>query len=117
MAAILVAAIAAVAATLAVAANRIAILVVDLPEQHATLVVERSAVPGLRWLDNTGSLCRRQRPGSPLHSIYLGPAFCERAVTFDGMAAGENVYLRLPFSAWLHALADDRSTTSPTLPP
>jgi hypothetical protein len=104
-------------AALSAAASRLAILVVDLPEQRATLVLKRSAVPGLRGLDTTGAVCERQGPGSPLHSIYLGTAFCEKAVTMEGMAAGENVYLRLPFSARLQALADDhRGRATPARP-
>jgi hypothetical protein len=93
-------------AAAAFAAPRVTILVLDVPEHRATLLVKRSTVPGLRFLDSAGSLCRRQGPGSPLHSVYLGPTFCHLTVVHSGIASGENVYLRLPFSSALHALAD-----------
>lgn len=97
---------AAVVAGLATtAASRVSILTVDLPDRRETLVVKRSAVPALRFLDSAEAVCRRQPPGSPLRSIYLGDAFCQQAVALAVDVGGDAVRLRLPFSPALHALA------------
>lgn len=87
------------------AASRVSILTVDLPERRETLVVQRSAIPALRFVDSAEAVCRRQPPGSPLRSIYLGEAFCRHAVALAVDAGGDAVHLRLPFSPAIHALA------------
>lgn len=97
--------VAASFAALAAAASHVSILVVDLPGHRGTLLVERSSVPGLRLLDSPEAVCRRQGPGSPLRSIYLGDDFCQRAVLLFADAGGRRAGARLPYSRTLHALA------------
>lgn len=104
IASVLVVLAAALAAGLA-AGSRVTLLVLDVPDRQATLLVKRSATLGMGWLESEVTLCRRQPPGSPLHSVMLTPEFCPLALAAGQETRGERVLLTLPFLAWLHGLA------------
>ncbi|OVZ65978.1 hypothetical protein CDO46_03660 [Pigmentiphaga sp. NML030171] len=89
----------------AIAGSRVTLLVLDVPDRQATLLVKRSATLGMGWLESETTLCRRQQPGSPLHSVMLSPDFCPLALAAGQETRGERVLLTLPFMAWLHGLA------------
>ncbi|NUZ04752.1 hypothetical protein [Piscinibacter koreensis] len=88
-----------------VAARRVTLLVLDVPEKRATLLVKRSPALGMRFVESEASLCDRQKPGSPLHSIALPASFCPLALATGPVTSERNVLLRLPFVAALHRLA------------
>lgn len=90
------AAAACVAAAATWAAGRVTILVLDAPDRQATLVLPRSRLYGMRSLESETSLCARQRPGSPLHSIHLPPEFCPMALA-TGVAAPGQEWMALPY--------------------
>lgn len=95
-----------IVAVLATAAIRqVTVLVLDVPEHRATLLVKRSAAYEMRLLESEASICERQRPGSPLHSVYLSASFCPLAMATSTAASGSNVLLRLPFVPALHGWA------------
>ena len=102
-AAIVAASVLAPAAILVIAAARqVTLLVLDVPERRATLIVKRSGSLGMRLTESETSLCQRQGPGSPLHSLSLPPSFCPLALASGPVASGSNVLLKLPFSRVLH---------------
>ncbi|MPS27067.1 MAG: hypothetical protein E2576_17350 [Alcaligenaceae bacterium] len=97
--------LAALLAAGSAAGSRVTVLVLDVPDRQATLLVRRSAALGMGWLESEATLCRRQAPGSPLHSVMLSPEFCPLALAAGRETRGERVLLTLPFQAWLHGLA------------
>ena len=106
-AAIVAASVLAAAAILVIAAARqVTLLVLDVPERRATLIVKRSGSLGMRLIESETSLCRRQGPGSPLHSLSLPPSFCPLALASGLVASGSNLLLSLPFSKALHDWAN-----------
>ena len=106
-AAIVAASVLAAAAILGIAAARqVTFLVLDVPERRATLIVKRSGSLGMRLIESETSLCRRQGPGSPLHSLSLPPSFCPLALATGSVTSGSNLLLSLPFSGVLHGWAD-----------
>lgn len=102
------AALAAAAILLIVAARHVTLLVLDVPERRATLVVKRSASLGMRLVESETSLCRRQGPGSALFSLSLPLSFCPLALAKGPVASERNVLLSLPFSRVLHDWAGSR---------
>jgi hypothetical protein len=105
-AAIVAAAMVATAAILGiVAARQVTLLVLDVPDHRATLLVKRSQALGMGLLESEASLCRRQSPGSPLFSLSLPVSFCPVALAKGPVASGRNVLLSLPFSRVLHGWA------------
>ena len=104
-AAIAAIALAAVAILLMVGARQVTLLVIDVPERRATLVVKRSGALNMRLLESESSLCSRQGPGSPLFSLGLPAAFCALALAKGPVASGGNLLLTLPFSRTLHRWA------------
>ena len=88
-----------------VAARRVTLLVLDVPERQATLLVKRSPALGMRLVETEASLCRRQGPGSPLHSLMLPASFCPLALATGPVTRDANVLLSLPFVRALHRLA------------
>ncbi|MEF7612300.1 hypothetical protein V4F39_00165 [Aquincola sp. MAHUQ-54] len=88
--------VAGAAAALAAAASRITVLVLDVPERRATVVLPRSEVYRMRLLESEATLCARQGPGSPLHSVYLPADFCPLAVA-SSVAAPGRALLELPY--------------------
>ena len=99
-------ALAAAAILVIAAARQVTFLVLDVPERRATLIVKRSGSLGMRLIESETSLCRRQGPGSPLHSLSLPPAFCPLALASGLVASGSNLLLSLPFSKALHDWAN-----------
>ncbi|MDX3906593.1 MAG: hypothetical protein QHC78_12975 [Pigmentiphaga sp.] len=96
----------AVLLTAGVAASRqLTLLVINVPDRQATLLVKRSEALDMSLLESETSLCRRQGPGSPLHSVMLPPAFCPLALAASREVQGERVLLSLPYMPWLHRLA------------
>lgn len=95
----------AVALLAAVQARHVTVLVVDVPEHRATLLIRRAPALGMRFIDSAGSLCRRQSPGSPLHSLSLPPSFCPLALASGPFVTGRNLLLRLPFLGVLERIA------------
>jgi hypothetical protein len=95
-------ALAAAAILLVVAARQVTLLVLDVPERRATLVVKRNASLGMQLIESEASLCRRQRPGSVLFSLSLPASFCPLALAKGPVVNGSNVLLYLPFSRVLH---------------
>ena len=92
------------ATALAVGASRITLLVLDVPERRATLVLPRAAGYNMRLLESEATLCARQGPGSPLHSVYLPAGFCPLALA-TSVAAPGRVWVELPYLPALRALA------------
>ncbi|OVZ61255.1 hypothetical protein CDO44_06345 [Pigmentiphaga sp. NML080357] len=90
----------------AMAASRVTLLVLNVPDRQATLLVKRSPALGMGWLESETTLCRRQQPGSPLHSVMLPPAFCPLALATSPETRGESLLLRLPYMGWLHRMAE-----------
>ena len=84
------------AAALAAAASRITLLVMDVPERRATVVLPRSERYNMRLLESEATLCARQGPGSPLHSVYLPPSFCPLALATSVAAPGRG-WVELPY--------------------
>ena len=99
-------ALAAAAILVVAAARQVTFLVLDVPERRATLIVKRSGSLGMRLIESETSLCRRQGPGSPLHSLSLPPSFCPLALASGLVASGSNLLLSLPFSKALHDWAN-----------
>ncbi|HEX2541409.1 MAG TPA: hypothetical protein VHM00_10040 [Caldimonas sp.] len=98
-------AVAAVAILLIVAARQVTLLVLDVPDRRATLVVKRSPALGMRLIESESSLCGRQGPGSPLFSLSLPTSLCPFALAKGPAASGRNLLLSLPFSRTLHGWA------------
>ena len=96
--------LAAAALLTAAAAGQVTLLVLDVPEHRASLLVKRSGLLGMRLIESETSLCQRQGPGSPLHSISLPTNFCALALASGSVASERNLLLRLPFSSVLHSL-------------
>ncbi|KQP19582.1 hypothetical protein ASF43_28760 [Pseudorhodoferax sp. Leaf267] len=92
------------AGAVAVGASRVTLLVLDAPERRATLLLPRSARYGMRLVESEASLCARQGPGSPLHSVYLAPEFCPLAVA-TSVAAPGRAWVELPYLPALRTLA------------
>lgn len=95
-------ALAAAAILLVVATRRVTLLVLDVPERRATLIVKRSTSFGMRLIESEASLCRRQGPGSALFSLSLPMSFCPLALANSPVANGSNVLIGLPYSRVLH---------------
>lgn len=81
---------------LALAGSRLTLLVLDVPDRRATLLLPRSAPYGMGLLETETSLCARQGPGSPLHSLHLPPQFCPMALA-TGIAAPGRALVELPY--------------------
>jgi hypothetical protein len=96
-------AISAIAVTLA--APKLTVLVLDVPDHRSTLLVKR--VPSLKMglIESETSICRRQGPGTPLHSVVLPASFCPYALAGSPLIGGNNVLLSLPFMKVLHSAA------------
>jgi hypothetical protein len=94
-----------VAVLATVAARRVTLLVLDVPDRQATLLVKRSPALGMRLVETEASLCGRQGPGSPLHSLTLPASFCPLALATGPVTREGNVLLSLPFMRALHRLA------------
>ena len=92
------------ATALVAGASRITLLVLDVPDRRATLVLPRSAHYNMRLLESEASLCARQRPGSPLHSVYLPAGFCPLALA-SSVAAPGRAWVELPYMPALRMLA------------
>lgn len=87
------------------AAREVTVLVLDVPEHRATLVVKRTASLGMGLIESETTICSRQRPGMPLHSVVLPASFCPFALAGSPLVSGSNVLLSLPFLKVLHAAA------------
>lgn len=98
--------VAGAVASSVVAARQLTLLVLDVPQHQATLLVKRDPALDMRLLDTETSLCRRQRAGSPLHSVMLPATFCPAALVTSSTARGDNVLVSLPFAGWLHQWVD-----------
>ena len=83
-------------AALALAASRLTVLSIDQPGRQATVLLPRAASYGMGLLETDTSLCARQGPGSPLHSVHLPREFCPMAVA-TGLAAPGRALLELPY--------------------
>lgn len=86
---------AALLVALAAAASRFTVLLIDQPGRQATVLLPRTAPYGMGLVETEASLCARQGPGSPLHSVHLPPEFCPLAVA-TGLAAPGRALLELP---------------------
>jgi hypothetical protein len=95
----------AAAAALAVAAREVTVLVLDVPDHRATLLVKRTPTLGMGLIESETTICSRQGPGMPLHSVILPAPFCPLALAGSPFVTGKNVLLSLPFLKVLHAAA------------
>lgn len=95
----------AAAAAVAVAARDVTVLVLDVPDHRATLLVKRTPSLGMGLIESETTICRRQGPGTPLHSVILPASFCPFALAGSPLVGGKNVLLSLPFLKVLHAAA------------
>ena len=87
------------------AALEVTVLVLDVPEHRATLLVKRSPSLGMGLIESETTICRRQAPGTPLHSVVLPASFCPFALAGSPLIRGNNVLLSLPFLKVLHSAA------------
>ena len=56
-------------------------------------------------IESETTICRRQGPGTPLHSVVLPATFCPFALAGSPLVNGKNVLLSLPFLKVLHQAA------------
>lgn len=89
----------------ALAAREVTVLVLDVPEHRATRLVKRTPSLGMGLIESETTICSRQGPGTPLHSVVLPASFCPFALAGSPLGSLNNVLLSLPFLKVLHAAA------------